>query len=524
MYSAEHVRRILASRGLTLHEVSRRSGETFGRSSPYFVPHNLYYDLRIPSRYPSLYQLVALSQITRYRLCDWLRVFDFRLDDIPRLQPVFARPGTVLLDASIYDENAWIPWFRETGAATVLAIAPLARYLAAAASKRAGEFASLGKQPFLYSRIGQQDWLAFPDLLPGSIVRVNGDEVKAPSRNAGHRSDRIFLVEHQGALHCGRLQRIENGEVVLCSAKFPFETLELALDVDSRILGVVDAELRSLVSAAALPSRKTTRAAPPLKITAETPRDLKSLLQASRRRTGLSFREGSHLTRQIAEKLADTRYFIASSTLSDYETLTQLPRQVHKLIALCVVYCIGFLDLLRAAGMPQEVMEGDPIPDGLIPRVRPRATAAPRERGRFPSAKSTSPGFLERIGNRWEELPLFAKEALAVLSGVGKLSLSDIFWVGEDKNPIHPYLKDASFVVVNRRIKRPESSPRKMLWTQPLYMLVLRNGRYLCGACTLKGDRLEIHPYPDRSFLPRQLRNRVDAEVVGQVAAIVRRL
>ena len=86
MQTAERVRKILSTRGLTLYQVSRRSAEIFGRSSLYFIPQRLYHELEIGAFKPNIHQLAALSRISNYCLSDWLVVFGFRLDDIPRLQ------------------------------------------------------------------------------------------------------------------------------------------------------------------------------------------------------------------------------------------------------------------------------------------------------------------------------------------------------------------------------------------------------------------------------------------------------
>ena len=76
---AERVRQILSSRGLTLYRVSRQSADIFGRLSPSFIPHSLYYDLEISAFSPGIQQLLALSRITNYRLSDWFAVFGFDL-------------------------------------------------------------------------------------------------------------------------------------------------------------------------------------------------------------------------------------------------------------------------------------------------------------------------------------------------------------------------------------------------------------------------------------------------------------
>ena len=41
MQTADRVRQILSNRGLTLYQVSYRSAELFGQSSPYYIPLNV---------------------------------------------------------------------------------------------------------------------------------------------------------------------------------------------------------------------------------------------------------------------------------------------------------------------------------------------------------------------------------------------------------------------------------------------------------------------------------------------------
>ena len=109
---AERIQSILALKDLTLYQVSQRSEKLYGRSSPYFLPHNLYFDLRGGTFSPSIYQFFALSRITGYRLPDWVRLFGVDLENIPRLQTSLPSHRTILLDSSLADPYAWIPWFR----------------------------------------------------------------------------------------------------------------------------------------------------------------------------------------------------------------------------------------------------------------------------------------------------------------------------------------------------------------------------------------------------------------------------
>jgi len=79
-------------------------------------------------------------------------------------------------------------------------------------------------------------------------------------------------------------------------------------------------------------------------------------------------------------------------------------------------------------------------------------------------------------------------------------------------------------VIVNRHKKKPVSLPSMPLWQQPLYMLLRRDGTYVCASCSLENGSLLIHPYSSEFQRPDRLRNHYDAEVVGQVVTVVRRL
>jgi len=171
--TTDRVRQILASRGLSLYRVSKRSAELFGRSSLYFIPQRLYHELATGALSPNLHQFAALSRISGYRLSDWLAVFGFRLDDIPKLQSLVPWRRTVLLDSSVYDLEQWIPWFAERSSeAPRAAIAPLGLFLKRALPVRAKELLGLNNKRFLYVKVGWNDVFAFPTLAPGSIARA----------------------------------------------------------------------------------------------------------------------------------------------------------------------------------------------------------------------------------------------------------------------------------------------------------------------------------------------------------------
>ena len=127
---AARLKAILANRGLTLHQVSQTAENLYGMYSPFFLPHNLYYELGLQTFTPSLHQLFALSRITNYRLADWLYVFGFDLADITRLAVLMPSKHTVLLDPSLDDPNCSIPWFEsKTDKVPIPGVVPMTRLL-----------------------------------------------------------------------------------------------------------------------------------------------------------------------------------------------------------------------------------------------------------------------------------------------------------------------------------------------------------------------------------------------------------
>ena len=518
----ERVKAILARKSLTLYQVSQRTRVLYGRSSPYFIPHNLYYDLGLGTYSPSLHQLFALSSISDYRFNDWLRVFGFPPEDIARLRVLLPSSRTMLFDSVLADPESSVPWFRnKPGNHPVPAIAPLGQLLDLAPQRRLHSVSQAMTNNFVYAKIGVEDVLAFPDLLPGSIVRANIRLAKAmlPTANgkAGHC---LFLIEHANGICCCRLQAAGKNRVMPLSTQLPYAQVELQLQEEVRILGVLDLEIRSLTKPEPPDVPKELAEYWRPRTLAGEPASLGRLLRSTRLKLGLSFRAVSALSRHIATELGDEQYFTAAGSLSDYEALDAPPRHIHKAITLCAIYGLDFPTFLKSIGLHLDQAGQAPIPDTAAPqkpatgfRRSTREWAEPMERG-----------FLEELMGRSQGVPFFLRESLASLSGMTTLSLHDFFWVGGEQNALHPLLVNGLLVIVNRHRKKPVHFRSKPLWQQPVYILLRRDGTYMCACCSLENGSLVIHPYSPGYQRPERLRNRHDAEVVGEIVTIARTL
>lgn len=527
MSRAEQIRRILSTRGLTLYSVSRISTEFHGPPSPYRIPHNLYRHIEEPSGAPDIYQIFSLSRITNYQLSDWLAVFGFALDSVTGLAASLPRNRTVLLDSSLYGTNAQVPWFTARHLGELPPVAPLGQLLALVRPRRARDLQRLGRKKFLYARVGREDANALRHFTPGSILRIDSSDLEESlPRTSGETDARYYLVELASGLTCSQLMLVGENHVILNpSDQHRCLPEEFRLGKEARILGLADAEIRPLMHEVQpfLPQFSWASHLEQALPIAATPRSLSRLLRRSRLQAGLTFREASAMSRRIAEMQQDGRFFAAASTLSDYETISILPRRIQKILTLCAIYCIGFSKLLRAGGIPVERAGQEPIPDELLP-FRAEAKNSSRHGPGLKEAPFDSMGFLASLVDRWEEIPLFLRHAMSGLSGIRNFSLSDVFWVGGLERPMHPWLANATFITVNRRIKKPVTLSSRTSRGPHLYLVLKRNGSYLCGCCALEGEYLVVPSQAGARPGTERLRNGIDAEVTGEITAIVRRL
>ena len=518
---AERVRSILASKHLTLSQISQLSRARFGRSSPYFLPHTLYHEFRLGTFSPSLHQVFALSQISGYRLSDWLRVLGCDLEDISRLQVVLPSKRTMLLDSSLVDADAWIPWFRNRARSiSAPPIAPLTQLLELTAPRRLRSLPEVRNGGFLYSKIGRQDAMAFPDLIPGSIVRVNPRFSNGciPKTN-GATSTQIFLIEHNKGLFCCRLRVIEKGIIVPIGTSLSYAQVELKVPREARFVGIVDLEIRPMLQTeqpeAPRDLEKHWKAQPLV-----TNKKFGQLLRASRAKLGLSLREVAGMSRNIARLLGDERYLVSPSSLCDYELFNAPPRHLHKAITLCSLCGLQFQVFLKAIGILLAEAGPEPMPDHLARRMLDMEPVD-NSNGNDTSGRS---GFLEQMLKRCEEIPFFLRESIGPLSGLEDASLDDVFWIGGEYDVLHPCLANGLFALVNRRDKRPVHFTSKSPWQQPVYVIQMRDGTYLCACCGIENDTLVIHPYSQQFRRSEHLRYHQDAEVIGRIVTVARKL
>ncbi|MCU1301780.1 MAG: hypothetical protein JWQ87_2064 [Candidatus Sulfotelmatobacter sp.] len=517
---ADRLRSILARKRLTLSRLSQVSAERFGRSSPYFLPHTLYRELRLGTFTPSLYQVFALSQISGYRLSDWLLVLGCDLENIPRLQVLLPSKRTVLVDSSLADPGASISWFRNRGRGdSVPPVAPLAHLLEATPPRALRSLSHISDRGFVYANIGRQDALAFPDLIPGSIVRVNPRFSNNGISRANGATARIFLIEHQKGLCCCRLRTLENGAIVPIGTSLSYAQVELEVPREARVLGLVDLEIRPMLQMEepVVPNELAKHWTPQR---LATPKGFGPLLRSSRTKVDLSLREVSDMSRKITSLLGDDRYGVSPSSLSDYELMNAPPRHFQKAITLCALYGLQFHVFLKAIGITLAESGAEPIPQPFVHSLSNADSVEDLDNNESP----TLSGFLEQLLERCQEVPFFLRDSVGSLSRLENASVQDVFWIGGKYDVLHPCLANGLLALVNRRDRRPVHFTSKPPWQQPVYVILMRGGTYLCASCGVENGSLVIHPYSQQFRRSERLRYHHDAEIIGRIVTVARKL
>lgn len=511
---AARARRIFAAAGLSISEVARASRNLFSDDARFHIPPNLFHAIEQRGFSPSIQQLFVLSRLSAYRLADWLMVFGIFLDDIPRLQAVLPARYTTLVDVGAGDGLSWELSFKQISpmmpAGLLRPLVESIRFDLRPASLGTNVGAS-----FLYAKLGCRDAFAFPDLLPGSIVRINAERGQTSREQAAGRAGAIFLVEHMRGLVCSKLHFVEKNRIVLCPTELAYAHVELELGKEARILGIVDREFRSteFAGSANVPRSLAEFWSPEPLEAISSGSSLHNLLRSARRRSGLTFREASAKTAMIARTLRNRECFCAVGSLSDYESNTEFPRHLHKLLSLCTVYSLSPWEFMSAAGLRLGEAGQNPMPDELRDGAVPLHLESVRADG---GPSGTPPRDTAAV------LPFFFGRAAGEFLKMEHLSIRDIFGMGHAKKSFHPYLADALAVIIDRHKKRVTTQPHVPLWAQPLYVLLRRDGQYICTSCGSDNGKLVMRPFSDGFDRPVRLENPDEVEVIGKVVGILR--
>jgi hypothetical protein len=160
-------------------------------------------------------------------------------------------------------------------------------------------------------------------------------------------------------------------------------------------------------------------------------------------------------------------------------------------VTFCAAYSLDLHTIFQALGLSLQDAGREPIPYLLTGRRIAGMVEALAE-----TDEVERTGFLGELIAELGEVPLFLRGSLQVISGLQRLSLKDFFWIGRAGSDFHPYLAGGLVAIVNRQEKKPNDCGSKPLGQQPLYVILKRDGTYLCGCCSRENNSLVVHNYP----------------------------
>jgi transcriptional regulator with XRE-family HTH domain len=237
-------------------------------------------------------------------------------------------------------------------------------------------------------------------------------------------------------------------------------------------------------------------------------------LRSERERLGLSLRDVENLSHGIADKLQDSDYNIAHTSLGDIEN-GKWPPTLHRLYTLSVIYGYDYDRLAGMCGIPasETVKEHQklhlprtylvgPVPE----RFRESVYSATELREKLRVERTN---LVPKMMEAWKEVPL----VLQLMDGSDPL----YGYIGMDDYTLYPIVRPGAFVRIDPRQRKIPSHWRTD--HRPIFFIELRD-RYVCTWCEMHDSRLILVPSQQSKRHTQPVRYPTDATIIGRVTGI----
>lgn len=247
---------------------------------------------------------------------------------------------------------------------------------------------------------------------------------------------------------------------------------------------------------------------------ADRPLSPNQQLKELRSRLGMSTREVSDHSQQIAEDEGNPEFHISNAWLTQVENSEAIPG-IHKLYSLSVIYRIKITDLFLLFGIDLSKLHRHQLKSQLASTHLTTLDAPDPDRSvtfpvRFdPSFDVGHTTLLSRMVEIWGQVPVALIQGLDLRHNMyGYIGLTDY--------TLYPILRPGSFVQIDPTARKILRHAWQTEYERPIYFIELRDG-YACSWCDLHHDELLLLPHPLSPCKIRKLIHGVDAEVVGRV-------
>ena len=238
-------------------------------------------------------------------------------------------------------------------------------------------------------------------------------------------------------------------------------------------------------------------------------------LRAERERLGLSLRDVETLSHGIADKLQNSDYSIAHTSLADIEN-GKWPPTLHRLYTLSVIYGRDYDRLATLCGVPVGEVLTEHRKLGL-PRTYMIGPAPETSKVTIASAvelreklRAERTNLLPKLLGVWDEVPL----VLQLMDGSNPL----YGYIGMDDYTLYPVIRPGAFVRIDPRQKKIPS----VNWhsdDRPIFFIELRE-RYVCTWCEMHDGRLILIPTRQSERRAQHVRYPAEATIIGRVTGV----
>jgi transcriptional regulator with XRE-family HTH domain len=236
-------------------------------------------------------------------------------------------------------------------------------------------------------------------------------------------------------------------------------------------------------------------------------------LRRRRERLKLTYRDVARASQEIAQRRGSPEFLISLSRLADIENRGRVP-SVFRFYTICAIYGLDLHEVLRWYGIPVESLATDSLRVELSEthaiQVTPNGTKAfspPVE----PEIDLRKTSFLSQLVRQWGRIPVHFMVREERKYRYGLIGLQD--W------SLFPVIRPGSLVMIDESRRRVARGGWASEHERPIYFLEHRGG-FVCGWCTLEGDRLVVQPHPASGSAPMVFRYPEEVEVLGQICGV----
>jgi transcriptional regulator with XRE-family HTH domain len=234
----------------------------------------------------------------------------------------------------------------------------------------------------------------------------------------------------------------------------------------------------------------------------------------------LKYRDVEQASQQIARNRGNQEFSVGLSRLADIENKGTLP-SVYRLYSLCVIYGLSFQTVLAWYGVNLDEQSVDSAklslretraiyfpPPGLAAGSLPLEIDIP--------ADSTKTLYLSPYVRGWGSLPL------SILASLD-LQRYHYAFIGTEDWFMYPILPPGSFVQIDQSRRRLGQENPTGEHERPIHLIEHRSG-FRAGWCTVRSGLLILQPHPASHLGLETYRYPGEADVLGQVIAVAKRL